>query len=143
MPILTPEDHAQFRENGYLLVRNVIPKENCDAVIDTIFEFLGMDPNDPEDWYRPPLTPGGMIELYQHQTLWNNRQHPRMHQVYAELAGTEKLWVTLDRVNMKPPQHPAHPEYDHKGFIHWDVDSSAPPRAFGAQGVLYLADTEI
>ena len=142
MTILTPEDHAFFQENGYLLVRDVVPKENCDAVIDAIWWFLGMDPDNPEDWYREPLTPGGMIELYQHQALWDNRQHPRLYQVFAELVGTEKLWVTLDRVNMKPPPHPAHPEYDHKGFTHWDVDTSNLDIPFWVQGVLYLTDTD-
>jgi hypothetical protein len=144
MPILTPEDHAFFQENGYLLVRNVVPKENCDAVIDMIWDFLGLDRNDPEDWYRDPLPKGGMIEIYQHQAMWNNRQHPKLYQVFAELIGTEKLWVTMDRVNMKPPRHPAHPEYDHKGFTHWDVDTSdlSQIKRFWVQGVLYLADTD-
>lgn len=143
MSILTPKDHAFFAENGYLVVPNVVPKENCEAVIDAIWEFLGMDRNDPEDWYREPLTPGGMVEMYHHQTMWDNRQHPRVHQVYTELIGTEKLWVTIDRVNLKPPTHPAHPEYDHKGFIHWDVDTSKLPPPFGVQGLLYLADTDV
>lgn len=142
MPLLTPEDHAFFAENGYLVVPGVVPKANCDAVIDTIWEFLGQDRNDPEDWYHLPLTPGGMIELYQHQTLWDNRQYPRLHQVFAELRGTEKLWVSIDRVNLKPPRHPDHPDYDHKGFIHWDVDTSVLPQSFGVQGVLCLADTD-
>ena len=142
MPIVTPEDRAFFQENGYLLVKNAVPKENCDRVIDAIFDFLGMDKNDPNDWYRLPLTPGGMIEMYHHQSMWDNRQHPRMHQIFAELIGTEKLWVTFDRVNMKPPQHPDHPEYNHKGFTHWDVDTSNLDIPFWVQGVLYLSDTD-
>lgn len=139
--ILEPDDLAFFRENGYAVVRNVLPRENLEAVKRATWEFLGMDPNDPEDWYRPPLTPGGMVEVYHHQSLWDNRQHPRMHQVYAELHGTQKLWVSIDRVCMKPPRHPAHPEYDHKGFIHWDCDSSDSALPFWVQGVLYLDDT--
>ena len=91
MAILTPEDQAFFAENGYLVVRNVVPEADCDAVIDALWEFLEMDRNDPTDWYRPPLSPGGMIEMYHHQTMWDNRQHPRMHQVFAELIGTEAL----------------------------------------------------
>ncbi|HEX6971776.1 MAG TPA: phytanoyl-CoA dioxygenase family protein [Limnochordia bacterium] len=141
MPILSAEDHAFFRENGYVVVHDAVPKENLDAVVAAIWEFLGMDPNDPEDWYRPPLPPGGMVELYHHQALWNNRQHPRVHQAFSEILGTERLWVTFDRVSFKPPRHPAHPEYDHKGFIHWDVDSTRPPKSLRVQGVLYLTDT--
>lgn len=140
-PILTAEGLAFFRENGYVVARNLIPKENLEAVKRATWDFLGMDPNDPEDWYHLPLTPGGMVEIYHHQSMWDNRQHPRMHQVYSELHGTERLWVSIDRVCMKPPQHPDHPEYDHKGFIHWDCDTSDPNRRFSVQGVLYLDDT--
>jgi ectoine hydroxylase-related dioxygenase (phytanoyl-CoA dioxygenase family) len=42
---------------------------------------------------------------------------------------------------MKPPPHPDHPEYDHKGFTHWDTDTSKLPQPFGVQGVLFLTDT--
>lgn len=140
-PILTPEDLSFFHENGYVIARNVIPRENLEAVKRAVWEFLGMNPNDPEDWYRPPLSPGGMIEIYHHQSMWDNRQHPRMHQIYRDLHGNEKLWVSIDRVCLKPPRHPDHPEYDHKGFIHWDCDSSVPNQPFSVQGVLYLEDT--
>jgi ectoine hydroxylase-related dioxygenase (phytanoyl-CoA dioxygenase family) len=142
MAILTPEDHLFFEENGYLVVRSVVPKENCEAVIAATFAHLGMDRNNPADWYREPLSPGGMVELYHQQSLWDNRQHPRMHQVFAELIGTEKLWVTMDRVSFKPPRHPDHPEYDHRGFTHWDVDTSKLPVPYWTQGVLYLTDTD-
>lgn len=141
MPILSAQDHAFFAENGYLVVPNAVPQENLDAVIAAIWDFLGLDPNDPEDWYHEPLTPGGMIEMYQHQALWDNRQYPRVHQIFSELLGTEKLWVSEDRVSMKPPAHPTHPQYDHKGFIHWDANTSKLPLPFRLQGVLCLTDT--
>lgn len=140
-PVFTADDHAFFQKNGYVIARSVVPPENLRAVIEMIWEFLGMDPSNPDDWYRPPLSPGGMLEIYQHQALWNNRQAPRVHQAFSELLGTEKLWVSFDRANLKPPRHPDHPEYDHKGFIHWDADTSKLPRPGGVQGVLALTDT--
>jgi ectoine hydroxylase-related dioxygenase (phytanoyl-CoA dioxygenase family) len=143
MRVLTPADHAFFEENGYLVIPDAVPIENCEAVIDALFAFLGMDRNNPDDWYREPLTPGGMVELYQHQALWDNRQHPRVHQIFSEIYGTPKLWVTFDRVNLKPPFHPDHPEYDHKGFTHWDVDTADISKLpFRVQGVLALTDTD-
>jgi hypothetical protein len=141
MAFFTSEDRRFLDDNGYVIVRNVIPKADCDAVIEAIWTFLGMDGNDPEDWYRLPLKPGGMIEIYQHQALWNNRQNPQLYEVFAEILGTPKLCVTIDRVGMKPPRHPAHPEFDHKGFTHWDVDTSKLPIPFGVQAVLCLSDT--
>lgn len=140
MPILSEDDHAFFRDNGYVHLRGLIPREYTDAVIEAVWEFLGMDPDDPEDWYREPHRHGGMVELYQHPALWNNRQHPAIHQAFTEIRGTERLWVSLDRACFKAPRHPKHPEYDHKGFIHWDTDTSKPV-TFGVQGVLYLSDT--
>ena len=141
MPVFTAADHAFFRDNGYVIARDVVPPESRRAVVRMIWDFLGMDPEQPEDWYRSPLTPGGMLEIYQHPALWGNRQSPRVHQAFAELFGTEKLWVSFDRANMKPPRHPGHSEYDHKGFIHWDADTRVLPQPFRVQGVLALTDT--
>lgn len=142
MSVFTEEHRAFLDEWGYVVVPDVVPIELCDAVVETIFDFLGMNPENPEDWYREPLRPGGMIEIYQHQALWNTRQHPRMHQLFAELWRNEKLHVSIDRVGFKPPSHPNHPEYDHKGFLHWDTDTSKRPIPFYVQGVLALTDTE-
>jgi hypothetical protein len=142
MPLLTPEEHLFFDEQGYLVIQGVVPAADCEAVVDIIFDFLEMNRDDPDDWYRLPLKPGGMIEMYQNQALWNNRQNPRLYQAMTELRRTEKLWVTIDRAGFKPPQHLAHPDYDHKGFTHWDVDTSKLPVPFGIQGVLCLTDTD-
>jgi ectoine hydroxylase-related dioxygenase (phytanoyl-CoA dioxygenase family) len=142
MSVLTREDHAFFEENGYVIVHNAVPQQNLDAVVAALWEFLGMDPNDPNDWYREPHRTSSMVELYQHQALWDCRQHPRVHQAFSEIWGDERLWVSLDRVSMKPPPHPDHPEYDRNGFIHWDCDTSQLPVPFGVQGVLYLTDTD-
>lgn len=142
MKVLTNADRAFFDENGYVVVHNAVPPENLAAVIAAMYDFLGMSPDNPNDWYRLPLTPGGMIELYQHQALWDNRQSERVHHAFADLLQTEKLWVSFDRANFKPPVHPDHPPYDHPGLLHWDIDTTklnATP--FGVQGVLYLSDT--
>ena len=93
------------------------------------------------DWYRLPLRPGGMVEIYQHQALWNTRQNPRLHALFAELLGTERLCVTIDRVGFKPPYSPAHPEFDHKGFTHWDVDTSPASCTVRSSGRSLPTDT--
>jgi hypothetical protein len=141
MAVFTPEDHRFFADQGYVIARNVVPKEDCDAVIDALWEFLGLNRSDPDDWYRLPLKPGGMIEMYQHQAEWNNRQNPRLYEAFCEIRSADKLCVSIDRVGMKLPYNPAHPDYDHKGFIHWDVDTANLPVPFGVQGVLCLTDT--
>jgi len=58
-----------------------------------------------------------------------------MHQVFAELWGTEKLWVTMDRAIFLPPARHTHPRLG----LHWDID----PRIDSGvvQGIVYLTDT--
>ena len=136
MSVLSEQDRAFWEEHGYVVVHDAVPSENLQAVVDAVWEFLGMDPDDPGDWYREPHRKGGMVEVYQHQALWNNRQHSRIHRAFSEIWGTEKLWVSFDRANMKPPFRPDKPEWDHPGFIHWDLDTKAQPIPFRVQGVL-------
>lgn len=151
MPVLTEQDHTFWQENGYVVIPDAVPKNHLDATIDAIWQFLQIDPDDREAWYRykpytreercSPISAAGMVEIYQHQALWDNRQYPKVHQAFSELWGTEKLWVSLDRANMKPPARDDRPEWCNKGMIHWDTDTSKQPIAFGVQGVLYLTDT--
>lgn len=137
------EDRAFFEQNGYVILRNAAPQQNLDAVLAAMEEYTGIDLAEPDAWYRGTVRPdtSGMLELYQHQALWDNRQFPRVHQAFAELSGTEKLWVSMDRVNLKAPLHPDHPENDHRGFIHWDIDTTKSPPSFFVQAVLCLTDT--
>lgn len=139
--VLSQEDLAFFDENGYIVVPNAVPQENLDAALDTIWEFLQMDRNDPETWY-PEGRGGSLVYIHQHQTFWDNRQHPRLYQAFADIYGTEKLWVSMDRAGMKPPLNPRYPHYQDKGFVHWDLDTSKPlsDKLF-VQGVLALTDT--
>ncbi|MEE2657990.1 MAG: phytanoyl-CoA dioxygenase family protein [Candidatus Latescibacterota bacterium] len=141
-PVFNDEDLAFWDQQGYVVLPNAVPQDHLDTVIDEIWTFLGMDRDDPGACYREPHRVGGMVEMYQTQGLWNNRQHPRVHRAFTQLWGTPWLWVTMDRVNMKPPVREDKPEWDHEGRIHWDMDTSRRPFRFGMQGVLYLSDTE-
>ncbi len=139
--MLTDADRAFFDQNGYLVVRGLIPADLVAAVTDAIWEFLEFDRNDPADWYREPHRVNGMVEMYHHQALWDVRQHPRVYELFRDLFGRDDLWVFIDRANLKPPPNQAHPEYDHHGMVHWDIDVRRAPIPFEVQGVLYLVDT--
>ena len=151
MSVLSAEHWAFWEENGYVVVQDAVPQENLDAMVDAIWTFLQIEREDREQWYkyRPytrddkcsPISAAGMVEIYQHQALWDNRQCPKVHQAFAEIWGDEKLWVSLDRANMKPPARADRPEWCNEGMIHWDTDTSKQPVSFGVQGVLYLTDT--
>jgi hypothetical protein len=119
--VISIEDMKFFDDNGYLIIRNAVPDDMCDAVVQSIYKFGNMSPTNPPDWYRPPIAFNGFVEMYHQQAMWNTRQHPRIYKAFSELWNTGKLWVSIDRVCMKPPSNPNHKSYDHRGFVHWDL----------------------
>jgi hypothetical protein len=143
--VLSEEDWQFWKTNGYIVVRNAVPKEKVDQLAAFLWEFEEKDPNDQSTWYTAPraemmmkeLTNTGMVEVYNHQYLWDNRQFPKVHQAFADIWGTEKLWVTIDRANLN---FPIRPGFEYKGFIHWDYDPETKPQ--NVQGVLALVDQD-
>lgn len=141
--VLSEEDWAFWVHNGYVVVKNAVPREQALKTAEFLWEFEEKDPNNPETWYAPPraemkmkeLTGTGMVEVYNHQHLWNNRQMQRVYDAFVDVWGTEKLWVTIDRANLN---FPIRPGFEYKGFIHWDYDPETKPQ--NVQGVLALAD---
>ena len=68
------EGQQQFwREHGYMVVRDVVPAPLLEAVKQNIEEFLGKDLSDPDDWYKEPMYPGGIINMNAHQSMWDTR----------------------------------------------------------------------
>ena len=45
--------------------------------------------------------------------------------MFSELWNTGKLWVSIDRACMKTPSNPNYPDFDGKGFVHWDLVSNS------------------
>ncbi|HLO79749.1 MAG TPA: phytanoyl-CoA dioxygenase family protein [Chitinophagaceae bacterium] len=143
--VLSEEDWQFWLNNGYIVIKNAIPAEQADRLANLLWEFEEKDPNDKETWYAPPrreiqmkeLTNSGMVELYNHQYQWDNRQYPRVYDAFVDIWGTEKLWVTIDRANLNFPMRPG---FEFKGFIHWDYDPETKP--VNVQGVLALVDQD-
>jgi ectoine hydroxylase-related dioxygenase (phytanoyl-CoA dioxygenase family) len=143
--ILSEEDWAFWIQNGYVVVKNAVSREQALRTADFLWEFEEKDKNDPSTWYTAPrsdmemkeLVGTGMVEVYNHQLLWENRQMQRVHDAFEDIWGTEKLWVTIDRANLN---FPIRPGFEYKGFIHWDYDPDTKPQ--NVQGVLALADQE-
>ena len=112
-----------------MVVPNAAPPENLAAVKADIFEFLNGSRDDPDTWYNeipqqdgspvPAFSQGGMVQMFQTQGLWDNRQHPRVYRAFAELYGQEELLVSIDRANLNPPQRPQNPGWGTGGRYHW------------------------
>ncbi|MBT8285835.1 MAG: phytanoyl-CoA dioxygenase [Flavobacteriaceae bacterium] len=143
LKVLSEEDWKFWIHNGYIVIKNAISRSRAEETASFLWEFDEKDPNDPKTWYAPPraemqmkeLTGTGMVEVYNHQHLWNNRQEQRVYDAFTDIWGTDKLWATIDRANLNFPQRPGH---EQKGFIHWDYDPETKPQ--NVQGVLALAD---
>ncbi|MEA1784502.1 phytanoyl-CoA dioxygenase family protein [Arenibacter sp. GZD96] len=141
--VLSEADWDFWKHNGYIVIKNAVSKAQVKATANFLWEFEEKDPQHPETWYAPAraemkmkeLTGTGMVEVYNHQHLWNNRQVPKVYDAFVDIWGTENLWVTIDRANLN---FPIQPGYTYKGFIHWDYDPETKPQ--NVQGVLALAD---
>jgi hypothetical protein len=141
--VLSLEDWNFWKHNGYVVIKNAVPKEQAAQTAAFLWEFEDKDPNDQSTWYSAAraemqmkeLAGTGMVEVYNNQHLWNNRQTQRVYDAFVDIWGTEKLWVTIDRANLN---FPIRPGYEYKGFIHWDYDPETKPQ--NVQGVLALAD---
>jgi len=141
--VLSIEDWKFWQENGYIVIKNAVSREQAAQTAAFLWEFEEKDPANPDTWYTAPraemkmkeLAGTGMVEVYNNQHLWNNRQTQRVYDAFVDIWGTEKLWVTIDRANLNFPIRPGH---EYKGFIHWDYDPETRPQ--NVQGVLALAD---
>ena len=141
--VLSIEDWNFWLHNGFVVIKNAVSREQAQKTADFLWEFEEKNPNNPESWYTAAraemqmkeLQGTGMIEVYNHQLLWENRQTERVYNAFVDIWGTEKLWATIDRANLN---FPIQPGFEYKGFIHWDYDPETKPQ--NVQGVLALAD---
>jgi hypothetical protein len=154
---LTPAQWDSWEHDGFLIVPGVINASAAAAAASAIRTFVGANDSELASWYantldiyedrtpsgaRPHHGPCGMVNLCHHRAIWALRQEPMLHGVFADLYGTRRLYVTVDRQHFKPPQNPAHPAWSdagavHKG-LHWDVDTrrAAWPVPYVIQGTL-------
>ena len=141
--VLTMDQWNFWIENGYIVVKNAVSREQALKTAEFIWEFDDKDPSDPSTWYAEAraememkeLAGTGMVEVYNNQHLWNNRQTQRVYDSFVDIWGTEKLWTTIDRANLN---FPIRPGFEYNGFIHWDYDPDTKPQ--NVQGVLALGD---
>ncbi len=143
--VLSPEDFKRWQTYGFVVIKQAVPKANVDALVNLLWEFQEMDPNDISTWSAPQLRDhamkelnnSGMVEIYNHQALWENRQEQRVYDAFVDIWDDEQLWVTIDRANLNTPNRSGRA---FAGFIHTDVDTTLDPLPVNVQGVLSLVD---
>jgi len=136
--VLSEQDLEFWNENGYIIVKNAISKEDCEATQKAIWDYLKMDPNKKESWYqRHEDQRGLMLNFSDHETLNRNRFSPRVKKAYEQLYKTTKIYKTIDKVSFNPPETGNFTFLGSK--LHWDM-SLKKPLNYAFQGLLYLTE---
>ena len=135
---LSAENLAFWDQNGYVFIKSVISKENCEAACNAIWQFLNMNPNDSKTWYTTHEEQRGMmVSFSDHETLNTNRFSLRIQKAYEQLYKTPQLYRTIDKVSFNPPETNSYTFLGSR--LHWDV-SLKTPIPYALQGLLYLSD---
>jgi len=83
------------------------------------------------------LNNSGMVEIYNHQHLWDNRQYPRIYDVLRRYLGQRKAlghnrFALISTRESQPTSF--------QRLYHWDADTTLDPLPVNVQGVLSLVD---
>jgi len=137
---ISDDDRKQFHEDGYMVIRGVIPASLAENAVREIAAFVGADLDDWTTWYGGAPELDGIVPMHHAQSLWEIRQCPDLYHVFTEFFGNPRLMVDMNRCIFRPPIHPRWPTVSY-GSIHWDTD----PRKSGPgslQAVVLLTDVD-
>jgi hypothetical protein len=156
--VLSESDYESWQTSGYVIVKEAIPAAAAKRLLDFLWDFQGLDPGRPDTWYAErefrsdldrELFIYGFVEAYHHQFLWDSRQTTRVYDAFVDVWDCEELWVSLDRLNLNPPniknRDRALIAPTERGFdiqLHWDIDTTLSVLPQRVQGIIALTDTE-
>ena len=120
-----------------------MPAANVERLVELLWAFDEKDPDDPSTWYAPQrrdhkmkeLNNTGMLEIYNHQYLWDNRQEQRVYDIFVDIWDREDLGSrSIAPISIRRRRSRAIPTASSTGM-------SIPrirPLPIGVQGVLSL-----
>lgn len=132
---LNESDIQHWHEHGYVIVKEVISKNQAAEVSQWLFECNGMSANIKESWYKG--FGSIMQEIYQHPLLEHARKSKKARLAYEQLWGVTNLICSVDKVSINPPEFGGH--YFQGPHLHLDVNFKHPSH-FHTQGIVYLND---
>ena len=124
--------------DGYLVLRQAIPRTMCVAVLDALAAELDIGVDDPESWDLVSKEIE-QVPMWGHQSQWDIRQLPELHAVWSAIWGTTDLWTARDSCRFTPPWREGRAE---PLPLHWDAD----PRDTTVQwyqGIVALTDAPL
>lgn len=129
--LLSREELQFWEQHGYLVLRGAVPRAQCEAAQQAIWNYLGASADQPDSWHQEhPGKRGMMLQFSDHPALAANRHGARIRSAYEQLYGTRAIFASIDKVSFNPPVIDGH------GFLgsalHWDV-SLQPPIPFKLQ----------
>ena len=79
------------------MIQNSISNSQADETARFLWEFENKNPDDPLTWNSKPraemqmkeLVGTGMVEAYNHQTLWSNRQSKKIYDAFVDIWGSQ------------------------------------------------------
>lgn len=137
--MLTQSHRERLGRDGYAVISGLLPANLLGTAADVITAFVNADLNRPETWYRHDPLEWSIVPVHQAQAFWDIRQWPTVHETFAALWRTERLWVSMDRGVFKVPLSEQHAAHVDQSVLHWDID----PRDSSSgryQGMLFLTD---
>jgi hypothetical protein len=135
---LSPAQRAFWDRHGYLVLPGVVPRAQCEAACEAIWDFLGASADDPGSWHREhPGKRGMMLDFYDHPALAANRAAPLVRRACEQLYGSTAIYPSIDKVSFNPPEDGG--SRFQGSPLHWDASLSLP-MPFRLQGLLYLGD---
>jgi len=149
--ILTQDQVDSFYNVGYVIVPNVISKEQCELTLDEIWRTVenhnGISRKNSATWGQPPFTRRGFIDafpIYNLQSIWDIRQNPIVYGSFAQLLKKRELWCSIDRVSLKRPgiiNGKEMKEWKCEDWHHTDLNPHFLPPTLTLQGFVVLSDT--
>lgn len=138
--VLNADDLKFWNQNGYILLKNVVPEDDCVSAQNAMWDYLNMSPNDSSTWYKNHHEKRGMmLNFVNHPSLYKNRQSAKIKKAFEQLYKSKNIYLRIDKVSFNPPVTKS---YNFEGDnLHWDV-SLKQPIAFALQGLLYLSNCD-
>lgn len=129
--LILPDWADELTTKGYMVVPNVVDPAECKVTQDMLFAWFenlgtGVDRSKPETFQAKNL-PSSIRGIYQQYALgqsaaaWTIRQHPKVHEVFSKLLGSEDLVTSIDGVCVMPPPEARGVGFDNgKRWYHFD-----------------------
>ncbi|WP_262886622.1 adenylyl-sulfate kinase [Sphingobacterium sp. xlx-130] len=138
--ILTADQLDFWKDEGFLVVPQVVDAADCDRVRMVICGQLGVNLKDRNTWC-PSVANWQGILLFSAKSEAEEaiRHHPTIRAVFEDLYRQKDIFSMRSPLGYMPPLSTG---YSFKGSpLHWDIDMEIGPR-YHIQGMVYLHDVD-